>query len=77
MSSGMTTNTLTAVDSLMMSVSIGGSDVADHRTLATRWAAYNSASGRASTKQVDRIIQQLSHMDLIRMLAERNVSVTA
>jgi hypothetical protein len=44
--------------------------------LATLWAAYNSLSGKASPKQVERICKQfrLQEATLARMLNERGIS---
>ena len=47
----------------------------EHMDLARAWVRYNSLSGRASEKQVSRVMQQLTVADLRRMLAERGVEV--
>ena len=46
-----------------------------HLRLAALWAAYNSLSGRASSKQTDKVARQLSVDDLTRMLIERRISL--
>jgi len=52
-------------------------DSTQHEALAIRWAQYNSASGRASTKQVIAIMRQLNQIVLSRMLAERGIDICA
>jgi hypothetical protein len=46
-----------------------------HRTLAIAWVSYNSLSGKASAKQVDRVLRQFDVDTLRRLLAERGITV--
>jgi hypothetical protein len=52
-------------------------DSTQHEALAMAWAMYNSRSGKASAKQVQKIMRQLSVADLTRMLAERGINTCA
>jgi hypothetical protein len=45
-----------------------------HLELAVLWAKYNGQRG--TEKQCARIMRQLSTSDLVRMLTERNVTLT-
>lgn len=47
-----------------------------HVALATAWARYNSLSGRATAKQVARILGHCTIDELARMLAARGITVT-